>query len=86
MEGKISDQMEPEQDEQGFPVWWIVSGAILAPLIAYPLGYLFIDVLRWVNLTPDQVQGDLHFCRSVVGALAIAIVGSPFIFFNGGSH
>lgn len=86
MEGEMPDQMETEQDEQGLPVWLIVSGAILALLTAYPLGYLFTDVLRWVDFTPEQAQGDLHVCRLVVGALVIAVVGSPFIFFTGDRH
>lgn len=39
----------------------IAGGAILPLLIAYPIGYLLIDVLRWITLTPEQMQGGCTF-------------------------
>jgi len=49
MKGKVPDQMETEQDEQGLPVWLIVSGAILALLT--PIRLVIFSSMCYVGST-----------------------------------
>lgn len=51
---------------------WIITILVIA--IAYPIGYLLIDVLDWISLTPEQLQnGFQHIARYLVGAASLVL-------------
>lgn len=55
----------------------VVTGIVVAA-IAYPLGYLMIDVLHWISLTPEQSR-DVYVCRVITGLLVMAPPGIGFM-------
>lgn len=60
--------------EYSLPISNLVGAMVLAVAVSYLVGYLLIDVLGWMTLTPGQANdGYVHVFRFFAGALVLAL-------------
>lgn len=71
---RLFDWTIERNTEDSPPVWHLMVAMIFATSVGYSLGYLLIDVLIWITLTPEQFQGgNIHFSRMFLGFLVMAL-------------
>lgn len=66
--------------DDSLPMSYLFLGFAAMLLVAYPIGYLFIDILSWVKLSPEQLKGGFpHVARILIGCFSMAIPGMIFM-------
>lgn len=69
--------MKLEFDYEAPPVWIFLVAMVVAFAVSYFVGYLLIDVLKFVALPASSSQdGAIHGYRGVVGGGLIAVIGA----------
>lgn len=54
--------------------WQLALAGVVVMALCWPLGYLLIDTLGWVELNPGQARnGYVHFFRALTGLLCLAL-------------
>lgn len=54
--------------------WQLALAGVVVMALGWPLGYLLIDALGWVELTLDQARdGNVHVARTLTGLLCLAL-------------
>ena len=54
--------------------WQLALAGVVVMALCWPLGYLLIDTLAWVQLNPDQGRdGHVHVFRTLTGLLCLVL-------------
>lgn len=63
-----------QNKDDSLPNSYLLAACLTALVIAYLTGYLFIDVLSWLKLSPEQMQGGFPFvARVLIGCMVFGI-------------
>lgn len=76
--------MEFDIDFDGLSPWVFGLALAIAIAISYPVGYVFIDVVKWVKIPLElqEAPGAIHVMRSFLGAIVISAIFGVFMLWD----